>query len=320
MIATRDMAKPAPRPLLFVFPLRPEVQRSLPPALSGALAYYHDRPLLFEVPKVIGPEPELDADTRSTLFDAIEAQVEELGLEEQLYRDSTSKKRIDCRGFVTGTTMEAVQAACDRVGWTLIRPLDEPAAAPPKPKKPEAKAGKAKAKKKPATPAPAIPEPITAKIAKIEAQAKKGGIELCPGASFDAILALEKKLGVELPIEVRAFYLAHDGGSETDWSFSDRFLLSLDGIATYWEACTEADEDDLDENVEADRGVRKEWWSTKWIPVTHDAGGNHHVVDLAPAKGGKAGQIVSYYHDSDERTLEGPDFLGWLEKQLKAKR
>jgi cell wall assembly regulator SMI1 len=314
------MAKQAPRPLLFVFPLPPEAERSLLPSSSGTLAYYHDRPLLLEVPRAIGQEPALDEATRSLVFDAIEARIEELGLEERLYRDSTSKKRLDCRGFVTGTTMEAVKAACDRMGWTLIRPLEEPDEAPPPPRKPEAKPAKAKARKKPAAPAPEIPAAIAAEIAKIEKLAKERGVALSAGASFDAILALEEKVGVELPIDVRAFYLAHDGGSETEWAFGDRFLLSLDGIATYWEACTEAYESELDEDVEADRGVRKKWWSRKWIPVTHDAGGNHHVVDLAPTKSGKLGQIVSYYHDNGERTLEGSDFLGWLAEQLAEKR
>ena len=42
--------------------------------------------------------------------------------------------------------------------------------------------------------------------------------------------------------------------------------------------------------------------------------GNHDILDLAPAKGGKVGQILSFWHDDAPRTLEGKDLLSWLAK------
>ncbi|MFT3770977.1 MAG: SMI1/KNR4 family protein [Minicystis sp.] len=308
------MAKDSARPLVFVFPLPPDVEKALPPALAGTLGYYHDRPLMGQVERAIGAEPALDEATRRAVFDAVEARIEALGLEERLYRGSTSKHRVDIRGFVTGPTVDEVRAACERAGWTLVLPLDEPeGAAAPAEAKPAPKTKRAKA----AAP-PAIPKAISAQIARIEVLAKKAGRSLAGGASFDSILALEEKIGVALPIEVRAFYLAHDGGPDAEPLFGDRRLLSLEGIATSWEMWEDSDEEDLDEEVDAARGVRREWWNPKWIPVSHDAGGNHEMVDLAPAKGGKAGQIVSVYHDDGGRSLEGPDFLTWLEAKLGA--
>jgi cell wall assembly regulator SMI1 len=34
-----------------------------------------------------------------------------------------------------------------------------------------------------------------------------------------------------------------------------------------------------------------------------DGAGNHHVLDLAPARGGVRGQAVSFWHDDGSRTL-----------------
>ena len=67
-----------------------------------------------------------------------------------------------------------------------------------------------------------------------------------------------------------------------------------------------------EEEVSADKGVQETWWSLGWIPVTYDFGGNHDVVDLDPAKGGKRGQIVSVWHDDESREIEGDSFLAWL--------
>lgn len=50
----------------------------------------------------------------------------------------------------------------------------------------------------------------------------------------------------------------------------------------------------------------------------NDAGGNHDLIDLAPARGGKVGQIISAHRDDGARTLEGADFLGWLQARLRA--
>ena len=47
--------------------------------------------------------------------------------------------------------------------------------------------------------------------------------------------------------------------------------------------------------------------------MTHDGSGNHHVLDLAPGKSGKHGQILSFWHDEASRKVVGPKgFLEWL--------
>ncbi|MFY0532767.1 SMI1/KNR4 family protein [Nannocystis pusilla] len=61
--------------------------------------------------------------------------------------------------------------------------------------------------------------------------------------------------------------------------------------------------------------MQQKWWIPEWVPVTYDGSGNHDVVDLAPAKGGRVGQILSFWHDEESRRVVGRDFLSWLAKQ-----
>lgn len=158
-----------------------------------------------------------------------------------------------------------------------------------------------------------------ARIAKIEAAAKKAGVVLPPGASEAAIAAAEAKLGVAFPAEVRAFYLAHDGGPKNALVLGGRLgLLSIEAIVeqwAMWKGLLDDEELGDDDEAEPERGIQQRWWIPAWVPVTYDFGGNHCAIDFAPANGGKRGQIIEFWHDDGSRTLEGGDFLSWLEKQ-----
>lgn len=172
---------------------------------------------------------------------------------------------------------------------------------------------KAEAPKKKA-PAKASAPTIDSLLAKVRADAAKAGVVLPPGATAAAIAKAEKKLGVTFPDDVRAFYAAHDGGPPNEGVCNGRELLSLAGIVRQWAIWKELFDDGVfeEEEVSADKGVKETWWSLGWIPVTYDFGGNHDVVDLDPAKGGKRGQIVSVWHDDESREIEGDSFLSWL--------
>ena len=157
-----------------------------------------------------------------------------------------------------------------------------------------------------------------AAIANIEALAKRAGIALPPGASEKDIAATEAELGVTFPPELRAFYLAHDGGPDSVPVFNGRALLSLKSIVNHWEVWKEvvdAGDAEDDESATPDPGIQQKWWSPAWIPVTTDFGGNNEMVDTAPAKGGKIGQVICVWHDDDSRSIDGEDFLSWLQEQ-----
>jgi cell wall assembly regulator SMI1/predicted DNA-binding WGR domain protein len=172
------------------------------------------------------------------------------------------------------------------------------------------------AAKKTAAPAPEkkLPKDPSSLIARIEEKAKKANVKLNRGASEKAIAAAEKALGAQFPEEVKAFYRAHDG-SDDDCTVEARELLSLTRIVSEWKVWKDLlDKGTFGDNdhSEPDDGVQQKWWIPEWIPMTYDGSGNHHVLDLAPGKGGTRGQIMSFWHDAGERTVEGKDFLSWL--------
>ena len=159
------------------------------------------------------------------------------------------------------------------------------------------------------------PKPYAAAIAKITAAAKSRGFALPAGATAKQIQATEATLGVSFPAEVRAFYLTHNGGSSTGaYVCNARELLSLENIVRQWKIWKNLfDKGTFRGNQSRpSAGVKNDWWIPAWIPMTYDGAGNHEVLDLDPAKGGKVGQVVGFWHDDDTRTLRAPDFLIWL--------
>ena len=154
-----------------------------------------------------------------------------------------------------------------------------------------------------------------AAIERIEAKAQAAGVRLAAGASDEAIEAAQQKLGVTFPEEVVAFYRRHDG-SDDEPAIEGRELLSLDSIVGEWKIWKDLlDQGTFNDNDHGtpDEGVQKKWWIPEWIPITYDGCGNHHVLDLAPAEGGVYGQILSFWHDDDPRTVVGKGLLAWLE-------
>jgi cell wall assembly regulator SMI1 len=154
-----------------------------------------------------------------------------------------------------------------------------------------------------------------AAIARIEAKAAAAGVTLAEGASDEAIEAAEEALELTLPDEVVAFYRRHDG-AEDDYVIEGRELLSLERMVGEWKIWKGLLDDgtfEANDHGEPDEGVQKKWWIPEWIPLTYDGAGNHHVLDLAPAKGGKYGQILSFWHDDAPRTVVAKGFLAWLE-------
>lgn len=141
-------------------------------------------------------------------------------------------------------------------------------------------------------------------------------MKLPRGASKLALARAEKALGVQLPAEARAWYLAHDGGGD-DYVVDNRELLSLERIVDefkVWKSLLDDGVFGANDHSEPGRGVQKKWWIPAWIPVTYDGSGNHDVLDMAPGTGGTIGQIVSFWHDDASRTVVARGFLAWLER------
>jgi cell wall assembly regulator SMI1 len=140
---------------------------------------------------------------------------------------------------------------------------------------------------------------------------------LHPGASEDEIQSLESKLGVKLPSDLRDSLKIHNGQQEeTDGLIGNWELLSVERILEEWNVWnTLYERGDFKEiSAEPDDGVRDTWWNPKWIPLTYSGRGDHHCMDLSPAPDGTYGQIITMWHDEEERRLLAPSFSMWFEK------
>ncbi len=176
---------------------------------------------------------------------------------------------------------------------------------------------------RPAGAAPAAPvaSGVAAIWARIEAGLKKHKPEMLEGLKGGATAAeigeVEKKLGVAFPAAVRESYSIHNGQDpDSDWLVRGRELLSLDRVLSEWGVWKGLLDggDFKGTKCEPAAGVRDDWWSAKWIPLTYDGAGNHDCVDLDPAPGGAAGQMILMWHDDSDRPKTAPGFAAWLEK------
>ncbi|MEZ0373270.1 MAG: DUF6707 family protein [Candidatus Sericytochromatia bacterium] len=145
---------------------------------------------------------------------------------------------------------------------------------------------------------------------------------LRPGATEAEIKQAEAKMGIKFPKEVRASWLIHDGiGRNGPFFLDGHTLLSLEDMVSDWRVCQELLDEDFaeDDNQNVHDAIRPRWWQTGWIPLTADGMGNHFCLDLAPARAGKKGQVISFWHDDDARELIAAnfkDYLGGFAKSL----
>jgi cell wall assembly regulator SMI1 len=55
--------------------------------------------------------------------------------------------------------------------------------------------------------------------------------------------------------------------------------------------------------IDSSPEIRAVWWSSGWLPVMENGGGDYVCVDLNPTKAGIPGQLVTFYHDETFRPL-----------------
>ncbi len=154
---------------------------------------------------------------------------------------------------------------------------------------------------------------------------------LRPPARAGALDKLQAGLGLTLPADFADSVGRHDGqkedaehgllpAPEDELGPSPSFrLLSLAEIAREWAMMKGLQEggEFAGQTPEPARGVRDDWWNPAWVPIADNGGGDYVCLDLAPAKGGSAGQVIVFFHDMDERPKLARSYAAWLEKLAK---
>jgi cell wall assembly regulator SMI1 len=130
---------------------------------------------------------------------------------------------------------------------------------------------------------------------------------LRPGVPERELMAFERELGRNLPSGLRALYRWHDGQDpKCALAFQhDKLFMPLEDLRSAKAA--------LDYLQAGGEFPEPNWWSGAWLPFLDNGHGDHLCADLDGAFAGKPGQVVSFYHDLECRSIEFPSLERWLE-------
>ena len=123
----------------------------------------------------------------------------------------------------------------------------------------------------------------------------------------------ENRFSIKLPTEFRSLYKWRNGqdllANNFDVLVGNQSLMPLENIADTKEM--------LDGMIGFDFEDPK-WWRRGWIPFLANGGGDHLCLDIAAEDGGQPGQLISFWHDWDQRSVEFPNITGWLTKLVES--
>ena len=134
--------------------------------------------------------------------------------------------------------------------------------------------------------------------------------EFLPGASAASIAEAEAVLGLTLPAEYKEFLALHDGQEPGSPMVESASLMPLEEVVRRHAILAELfPQRAAIDPAEVDAEVRAVELSASWIPIGVSARGRDVLcLDLDPAEGGTAGQVILVVLDDDVRALVAPGF------------
>jgi molybdopterin molybdotransferase len=155
----------------------------------------------------------------------------------------------------------------------------------------------------------------------------KSSSGLHSAATEEDLADLEAATGLLVPEGLRAVLKIRNGGTDSN-VFGEGFdFLSAAEIAEHWrmhvdvlsylpaEALT--GKFDPDVMAHCDPGVRPLVANRKWLPFADSNGDVTRYIDLDPALGGRAGQVIEVDPEATEWRVLAPSFEDFLLKRLK---
>ncbi|MGG3798374.1 SMI1/KNR4 family protein [Metabacillus fastidiosus] len=148
----------------------------------------------------------------------------------------------------------------------------------------------------------------------------KERLNLQLGAGDKDFQLIETTLGVILPEEMKSFYRVYNGQVWEPGVHSfvrNLTLLPISKIIDKWKLLQEeSDPDDFDINDE-DSNIGNElkpvFWNSKWIPIAENGGGDYLCIDTDPSETGVIGQILYYWHDWGNRSVQAKSLFEFIE-------
>ena len=142
---------------------------------------------------------------------------------------------------------------------------------------------------------------------------------LADGASADEIKELETALGARLPDDVRESLALHNGAANEGYLLYHGELLSCSRILEIWQMYQGMQQREgfgLGDDYQTDAlqgPIRPVYWDGLRIPLT-DNSGDAAMLDLQPADGGHAGQIIEFDGEVGPKAVLATSFSVWLEQ------
>lgn len=126
---------------------------------------------------------------------------------------------------------------------------------------------------------------------------------------------LQSTTGLDLPAEVEAFYRIHNGQrTGIPGVIFGIELLSAERMIENWQSWQEVANDGLNEDLadsmssDPPEAIKPLYLNLRWLPLTHDQGGNHIGLDFDPGPQGTSGQVIIFGRDEDEKKLVAKTF------------
>lgn len=152
---------------------------------------------------------------------------------------------------------------------------------------------------------------------------------LNPPADDAAIDLAQASCGAVFPDDLRALYRIADGEVGDLGFFFGLPFLPLSRLVDEWLGWRDVAKDvaEMDENNEGfytsvpPGAIADRYTCAGWIAISHDHGGNHLGIDLAPGPCGRAGQVINFGADEDEKFVIAPSlaaFLNWYADNLES--
>ena len=137
---------------------------------------------------------------------------------------------------------------------------------------------------------------------------------LNPPATQQAISEAEQEMGLSLPDDWRLLYMRHDGESGHLGLFLGLPWLPLKDVVAQWKNWKSLEDDYSEEGNHFSlpwAAIQERYINPGWVPLSHDWGGNHLGVDMAPGPRGQVGQIINFGRDEDLKVV-----LAWNTQDL----
>jgi cell wall assembly regulator SMI1 len=130
-------------------------------------------------------------------------------------------------------------------------------------------------------------------------------VQLNEPLSTAEINALEEKLNVKLPIDLRTLYQWKNGQNNNCYgSFvnNSMFMPLQEALESAAESTSMIGFDFEIEN----------WWNAQWIPVFQNGGGDQICYDMGGTFTGQPGQLIEFWHADNYRKVIAPNLESFL--------